>query len=91
MKGLPNDIASALLSDLKGLQEKHRHFQVRFKSAEQAARARDEKTCNQNAALTHRIVELEEQLKDAKESMEVRYYFSDISACLSRLRACAEY
>ena len=65
------DIAGVLLAELKVLREKHRQFQDRVKTADEATRECDEEARQQNVALKDRIVLLESQLKQAKEAIEV--------------------
>ena len=65
------DITKALLAELKTLREKHAQFQARVKTADNAARARDDEARKKIKVLMQRIVLLENDLKDAKESMEV--------------------
>lgn len=71
MKVSSPDITRALVAELTALRERHVQFQTRVKAANEAARARDEEARKQNAILTERIVELERELKQAKESIEV--------------------
>ena len=69
------DITKALVAELKALRERHIHFQTRVKAANEAARTRDEEARKQNALLAERIIELEKELKLAKESIEVCIIF----------------
>lgn len=68
------DITKALVAELKALRDRHTQFQTRVKAATKAAHTRDEEARKQNAILTQRVIELEAELKQAKESIE---------ACLS--------
>ena len=65
------NITKALLSELKALRERYVQFQTRIEAANEAARSGDEEARKQNALLTERIIELEKELKLAKESIEV--------------------
>ena len=67
------DITKALVAELKALRERHLEFQTRVKAADKAARARDEAARKENATLIQRIVSLEGELKQAKESIEVQH------------------
>ena len=67
------DITKALVAELKALRERHLEFQTRVKAADKAARACDEAARKENATLIQRIVSLEGELKQAKESIEVQH------------------
>ena len=71
MKLASPDITKALLTEPKALRDRHVQFQTRVKAANEAARVRDEEAQKQNAILIQRIVVLEKELKQAKESIEV--------------------
>ena len=71
MKVPSPDIIKSLVAELKALRERHLQFQTRTKAANESARARDEEARAQNALLTERIIGLETELKQAKESIEV--------------------
>ena len=71
MKVSPLDITKALIAELEALGERHLQFQTRVEAANEAACASDEEARKQNAILTERIIELERELKQAKESIEV--------------------
>ena len=62
-------ITKALVAELKALRDRHIQFQTRVKAANEAARTRDEEARKQNTSLTERIIELEKELKHAKESV----------------------
>ena len=76
MKLAGADITNALVNELKALRDKQLQFQARVKTANEAARVRDEEAQKQNAILIQRIVELENELKQANESIEVRTFES---------------
>ena len=71
MKFPSPDITKALLAELKALSERHAQFQKRVKAANETALARDQEARKQNVILTERIIGLERELKQAKESIEV--------------------
>ena len=71
MKVASPDITKVLVAELKALRERHIQFHTRVKVANEAARARDEEARKQNTILTERIIELERELKHARESIEV--------------------
>ena len=64
------DIAKTLLTELKALRDRHVQFQTRVKATNDAARTRDEEAHKQNVILTERIITLENELKQARESIE---------------------
>ena len=70
MTGPGPDISKTLLTELEALRDRHVQFQTRVKVANDAARTRDEEARKQNVMLTERIITLEKELKQARESIE---------------------
>ena len=70
----PPDITTALVTQLNALRDKHLRFRSRVRVASKAAHERDEESRKQNKILTDRIVALEGELNQVKESIEVRFY-----------------
>ena len=83
MKVASPDITKALVAELKALRDRHIQFQTRVKAANEAARERDTEARNQNNILTERIVKLERELKQAKESIEASISNLSISSKLT--------
>ena len=65
------DITKALVLELEQLRDKYLQLQTRVKTANETARARDEQTRKQNVDLKQRVVGLEIELSQAKESIQV--------------------
>ena len=65
------DITKILVLELEQLLDKYKKYQTRVKTADEAARARDEESRKQNATLTERILGLEIELNQARDSIEV--------------------
>ena len=84
MRASAPDITRALVNELKTLREKHQQFQTRVKAADKAARARDEQARKENAILTQRITGLEDELKHAKASIEVRFLSGSLRITLRK-------
>ena len=58
--------------ELEQLRDKYLQFQTRVKTADEAARARDDETRKQNVDLKQRVAGLEIELNQAKESIQVK-------------------
>ena len=66
-----SDITKSLVAELKSLRERHLQFRTRVKEADRAARIRDDTARKHNEALTQRVISLEHNLREAKDSIKV--------------------